>query len=104
MITTIYKIILDKIIHRKYADITMDEYKEFAENLARDYDAYNLNGDKIPADYYELRDWIYTRIHQDIKYQDTGYLNDHCCIGIIFGMIRLFEEMNHFHSFELMEV
>lgn len=104
MTTTIYKIIFDKISGRNYAKITVDDYKELAETLARDYDAYTLNGDKIPADYFDLRDWVYTRIHKDIKYQDTGYLNDHCCIGIIFGMIRLFEEMNHFHSFELMEV
>lgn len=101
---TIYKIILNKIICREYANITLDDYKELAETLARDYDAYTLNGDKIPADYFDLRDWIYTRIHKDVKYQDTGYLNDHCCIGIIFGMLRLFEEMNHFHSFDLMEV
>ena len=101
---SIYKIILNKIVCRDFARITIEDYNELAKSLARDYDAYTLNGDKIPMEYYELRDWIYTRIHKDIKYQDTGFLNDHCCIGIIFGMIYLFEEMNHFKSFEVMEV
>lgn len=101
---SIYKTILNKIICRDYAKITIEDYNELAKSLARDYDAYVLNGDKIPVDYYDLRDWIYTRIHQDIKYQNTGYLNEHCCIGVVFGMIRFFEEVNHFNSFDLMEV
>ena len=57
------------------------------DNIRRAY----AFGEGIPSDFIELRDFVYKRVAKDIKYQNTGIINDHFCYGAIFGIIRLFD-------------
>lgn len=96
---TIYKTILKKLRNRQFANINIDDYDILINDLLIDYFSYEQAGDKIPTDYYELQSWIYDRIVKDIKYQDTGYLNEHFCIGVIFGMLQMFDELTYDKTF-----
>ena len=91
----IYKEIQEKLENRRYADITTKDYEDLLINLGQDHHAKALHADPIPADLFVLRNWVYNRIAKDEKYQEMGYLNEHCCIGIIYGMLRMFDEANY---------
>lgn len=78
-----------------YASIDPKQFDELKKALIIDHYAYVNSGEKIPQSYFELRDWVYTRIEKDIKYQDTGYLNDHFCIGVVYGMLRMFDSLSY---------
>lgn len=76
-----------------FAAVKPEDFDRLKDDLIVDHYAYVNNGDKIPHSYFELRDWVYDRVAKDIKYQETGYLNDHFCIGVVYGMLRMFDSL-----------
>ena len=98
---TTYEMILEKLKNHKYAEITPEDYAQLARELVNDFRAHDLNGDKIPDDYFELQTWVYNRVAKDMIYQRMSYLNEHFCIGAIFGMLRMFDEFDGSMVFDL---
>lgn len=89
----IYQEIKEKLMNRKYANIAELDYQDLIDQILIDYSAYQLNGDPLSEEYKELRDWVYDRVNKNIQYQITGYLNDHFCIGAVFGILMTFDRL-----------
>lgn len=89
-----YKVILAKLKNRQFAQITMDDYVDLTNTLIIDHYAHVNGGEEIPDDYFELRKWIYDRVEVDVLYKSTGYLNEHFCIGVIYGALCMFDNLN----------
>lgn len=94
----IYQEIKEKLENRKYADITELDYQDFIDQVFIDYIAYQLNGETLSEEYKELKDWVYNRVNKNIQYQITGYLNDHFCIGAVFGILMTFDRLANIDS------
>lgn len=97
---TIYKSILDRFEGRKFGFIDFDDYACLVRELIIDYLAHENGGEEIPEDYYELRNWVYSRIMSDIKYQKSSYTNEHFCIGVVFGVLQMFDELTYDKTFQ----
>lgn len=97
---TIYKSILDRFEGRKFGFIDFDDYACLIRELIINYLAHENSGEEIPEDYYELRNWVYNRIILDIKYQHSSYTNEHFCIGVVFGVLQMFDELMHDKTFQ----
>lgn len=91
----IYKRVLDKLKGRKFAEICESDYLDLVNSLYLEYIAHNIGGDPVSPEHKELRHWVYDRVSKDMAHQRTGYLNDHFCIGTIFGMFRLFDSLTY---------
>ena len=95
----IYKRVLDKLKSRKFAEIHEPDYLHLVNSLSMEYLAHNVGGEPVSPEYVELRQWVYDRVAKDMTYQRTGYLNDHFCIGAIFGILRMFDAANSDNTF-----
>ena len=84
----IFQEIKNLLEKRQYAKIDDAVYAELLNEMCNIVRAYKQNGEQLPQDYMELREWIYNRVSKDIIYGDGGYLNDHFCIGVIWGILR----------------
>lgn len=91
----IFQEIKEALEKRQYTKIDGAVYREFLDEASIDLMAFN-HGPRyksvFPPDYYDLREWIYNRVAKDIVYQNTGYLNDHFCIGVLYGMLRMCDD------------
>ena len=99
---TIYSEILSKLNGRKYAEIDELNFSDLSSELAVDHMARMNSGEKPSEDFLELRDWIYNRVAKNMVYQRTEYLNDNFCVGVIFGILRMFDELDYDKTFEVM--
>lgn len=77
---------------RQYAEIDAKIYQMVLDELYRVRSGV-LHGEEFPHDYIELRTWLYTRVAKDIIYQDGKYLNDHFCLGTLYGMFRAYDDV-----------
>lgn len=80
-----------------YAEIDGAIYQELLDEIyisLRAYHAGEMYEDAFPQEYIDLREWVYTRVAKDIIYQNTGYLNDHFCIGTVYGMLRVCDDQS----------
>lgn len=98
---SIYTVLLEKLKARKFAEIHEPDYLHLVNSLSIEYLAHNVGGDPVSPEYVELRQWVYERVAKDMVYQRTGYLNDHFCIGAIFGILRMFDAANSDNTFTL---
>ena len=90
----IYISLLDRLKKCQYAIIKTHDYDDLITKFYKDY------AEKaIPAEYFDLREWVYKRVAKDTVYQNTGYLTDHFCIGTIFGMLKAFDKFNNMEVF-----
>jgi hypothetical protein len=87
----IFQEIKNMLVNREYAEI---DSKILGELMA----ACNVvsvagqHGEYLPDEYVELRDWVYDRVAKNLTYNNTGYINEHFCVGAIWGMLRLCDE------------
>lgn len=95
MAESIYKEIEFKFKKRKFAEIQEKDYKKLLNTLYTDWFSYCYSDAGLPQDYIDLRRWVYDRVSKDMVYQRTGYLNDHFCIGTVFGMFRMFDSLTY---------
>lgn len=82
-----YQRLLDRLKNRRYAEISQADYYLFNTMT------YRLAPDKLPNSFYDLRDWLYTRIAKDEVYSNTGYRQEHFCIGVLFGTCMFVDEI-----------
>lgn len=82
--------------NRQYAEITDGVYQDFIDEI-HTLIAGSQYGEWLPQDYSELREWVYVRVAKDMIYQDSGFLNDHFCIGVIYGMLRICDDQFNQH-------
>lgn len=87
----IFQEVKNMLVNREYAEIDNQMINDLINAVSVVMIA-GAHGEYLPQEYIDLRDWVYTRIAWDLKYKRTGYLNDHCCIGIIWGIIRTCDE------------
>lgn len=83
-----YQELLDKLKNCNYAKITQMDYYLFnvmTHELA--------SSDRLPNSFYDLRDWLYTRVAKDEIYTHTGYRQEHFCIGVLFGACMFADEV-----------
>lgn len=93
----IFQEIKEALEKRQYTKIDGVAYREFLDEIfisLRAYNAGEMYEDVFPQEYVDLREWVYTRVAKDIIYQNTGYLNDHFCIGTIYGMLRVCDDQS----------
>lgn len=93
----IFQEVKEMLEKRHYAEIDSVVYRELLDEIyisLRAYHAGEMYEDVFPQEYMDLREWVYIRIAKDIIYQDTGYLNDHFCIGTIYGMLRVCDDQS----------
>lgn len=82
-----YQELLDKLKNRRYAEIGQADYYLFYAMT------YRLAPDRLPDSFYDLRDWLYTRVAKDEIYTHTGYRQEHFCIGVLFGACMFADEV-----------
>lgn len=93
----IFQEIKEAFEKRQYTKFNGAAYREFLDEIVislRAYQAYELYEDVFPQEFIDLREWVYTRIAKDIIYQNTGYLNEHFCIGVVYGILRACDEQS----------
>lgn len=93
----IFQEIKEAFEKRQYTKLNGAAYREFLDEIVislRAYQAYELYEDVFPQEFIDLREWVYTRIANDIIYQNTGYLNEHFCIGVVYGILRACDEQS----------
>lgn len=88
----IFQEIKDMLISRQFAKIDDKKLDELMRGLGLVIVAKHQNGEEFPDEYFELRDWIYERVSKNLKLRNTGYINEHFCIGVIWGMIRMCDD------------
>lgn len=91
----IFQQVKEMLVKRQYAEINSTVYQQLLDSIYNGVKAYSFGEsfeDAFSQDYVELRDWVYIRVAKDIIYQDSGYLNDHFCIGTIYGMLRVCDD------------
>lgn len=77
--------------NRYYSEINQTVYQSLLDELSVIYSATNY-GEELPQDLVELRDWVYNRVCENIMYQSGSYLSDHFCIGVIYGILRAYDD------------
>lgn len=82
-----YQELLDKLKNHHYAEITQTDYYLF--NIM----THDLAPDRLPDSFYDLQDWLYTRVAKDEIYSNTGYRQEHFCIGVLFGACMFVDEV-----------
>lgn len=87
----IYQEIIEMLEKRRYTDIDGKVYQQLLDNIYNSLKDYEY-GCEFPQEYFDLREWVYNRVAKDIIYQNTGYLNDHFCVGVIYGMLRMCDD------------
>jgi len=87
----IFQEMKEKLEKRQFAEIDAKGYKEMLDDLYGTLSAVRF-GEAIPQDYKDLREWVYTRVAKDIVYQDGSYLNEHFCIGVLYGILRSYDD------------
>ena len=87
----IFQEIKEMLEKRQYAEIDTKIYQSFLDTI---YTALKGQwyGDGFPQDYFDLQKYVYERVAKDIIYQDTGYINDHFCLGVLYGMLRVCDD------------
>jgi hypothetical protein len=90
----IYKEIQEKLENQQYAEIASEDYEALLMQLGIESLAKQLDGTEFSDELRQLREWVYTRIVKAQLMQPFDYLNEHCCIGIIYGIFRMFDEFN----------
>lgn len=83
-----YQELLDKLKSCQYAKITQTDYYVFnvvTHELA--------SSNRLPDSFYDLRDWLYTRVAKDEIYTHTAYRQEHFCIGVLFGACTFADEV-----------
>ena len=80
--------LLKKLQEHRYSEITQTDYDNLIKAL---FDNIALLRNEYTSQVYTLRFWLYRRIAKDLVFQNTGYLNDHCCIGILYGIFKMFD-------------
>lgn len=91
----IFQQVKEMLQNRQYAKINNRIYQELFDEIYIGIRAFHFGDtyeDTFLPEYEDLRDWVYNRVAKDIIYQDTGYLNDHFCIGTIYGMLRVCDD------------
>lgn len=87
----IYQEIVEMLEKRRYVDFNGKVYQELLDNIYNSLKDYEY-GYEFPQEYFELRDWIYRRVAKDFIYQREGYLNEHFCIGVVYGILRMCDD------------
>ena len=80
---------------RQYAKIDAKVYQILLNEMYNGIKGYQFGEEYeevFPQEYVDLRNWVYDRVAKDIIYQDGSYLNDHFCIGAIYGMLRICDD------------
>lgn len=80
--------LLKKLQERRYSEITQTDYDNLIKAL---FDNIALLRNEYTSEVYVLRFWLYRRIAKDMTFQNTNYLNDHCCIGVLYGIFKMFD-------------
>lgn len=80
---------------RQYAKIDAKIYQILLNEMYNGIRGYQFGEEYeevFPQEYVDLRNWVYDRVAKDIIYQDGSYLNDHFCVGVIYGMLRVCDD------------
>ena len=89
---SIFQEVKQMLEKRQYAEIDAKVYRKVLDELYKIWLGVS-HGEELPQDYIELRTWLYTRVAKDIIYQDGEYLNDHFCVGALYGMFRAYDDV-----------
>lgn len=89
---SIFQEVKQMLEKRQYAEIDAKVYRKVLDELYKIWLCVS-HGEELPQDYIELRTWLYTRVAKDIIYQDGKYLNDHFCVGALYGMFRAYDDV-----------
>jgi len=89
---SIFQEVKQMLEKRQYAEIDAKIYQMVLDELYKVW-LGTSHGEELPPDYVELRTWLYTRVAKDIIYQDGKYLNDHFCLGTLYGMFRGYDDI-----------
>jgi hypothetical protein len=87
----IYQEIVEMLEKRRYVDFNGKVYQELLDNIYNSLKDYEY-GQEFPQEYFDLREWIYRRVANDFIYQRKGYLNEHFCIGVVYGILRMCDD------------
>ena len=87
---TIYNIILEQLKNRTFS---FDDYNSLVQDIIINYFAHENNGEPIPKDYFELRNWVYDKI-------DNQVIDESFCIGATFGLLQIFDELTYNRIFQ----
>lgn len=83
--------LLERLQNHQFTLIKQSDYDLLAHELWINH----FLEKEISSKYFELRNWIYKRVAKDIVYQKEGYLNDHFCIGAIYGICKMYDELEN---------
>ena len=85
-----FELALEWIKMRRF-DLFSDRWlEEFCQIIS----LYIAEGWSYPESLTELRSWVYTRIRKNFKYKNTGYLNEHAVIGVLWGALLVLDKIN----------
>lgn len=87
----IFQKVRNMLIDREYAEIDDKILSELMYALSV-VSVAGQHGEYLPDEYVDLRGWIYDRVANNLEFRHTGYINEHFCVGAIWGMIRACDE------------
>lgn len=87
---TIYNIMLEQL---KNCTFSFDDYNSLVQDIIINYFAHENNGEQIPKDYFELRNWVYDKINNQ-------NIDESFCIGATFGLLQMFDELTYNRIFQ----